>query len=85
MKSGRAESEVGVGLRTGEYEMMDDDIGRIAVHIGARVAGLGRAGEVLLSSTVKDLIGGSRPRFSDRGSQSLKGLPGEGHIFGVER
>ena len=65
--------------------MMGEDVGGIAVHIGARVASLAGAGEVLVSSTVKDLVAGSGLRFADRGSQSLKGVPGEWHIFAVER
>jgi class 3 adenylate cyclase len=77
--------EVRAGLHTGECEMMNDDVGGIAVHIGARVASLAGAGEVLVSSTVKDLVAGSGLRFSDRGSQSLKGVPGEWHIYAVER
>src|SRR5215467_5584889 len=66
-------------------EMIGDDVGGIAVHIGARVAALAGAGEVLVSSTVKDLVAGSGLRFGDRGSQSLKGVPGEWHVFAVER
>ena len=77
--------EVRAGLHTGECEMIDDDVGGIAVHIGARVAALAGAGEVLVSGTVKDLVAGSGLRFGDRGSQSLKGVPGEWHIFAVER
>lgn len=77
--------EVRAGLHTGECEVMGDDVGGIAVHIGARVAALAGAGEVLVSSTVKDLVAGSGLRFGDRGSQSLKGLPGEWHIYAVER
>ncbi len=77
--------EVRAGLHTGECEMTDDDIGGIAVHIGARVAALASAGEVLVSTTVKDLVAGSGLRFGDRGSQSLKGVPGEWRIFAVER
>ena len=65
--------------------MMGDDVGGIAVHIGARVASLATAGEVLVSRTVKDLVAGSGLRFADRGSQSLKGVPGEWHIYAVER
>ena len=65
--------------------MMGDDVGGIAVHIGARVASLAAAGEVLVSRTVKDLVAGSGLRFADRGSQSLKGVPGEWHIYAVER
>jgi len=77
--------EVRAGLHTGECEMIDDDVGGIAVHIGARVAALAGAGEVLVSGTVKDLVAASGLRFGDRGSQSLKGVPGEWHIFAVER
>ena len=77
--------EVRAGLHTGECEVMDHDIGGIAVHFGARVAALAGAGEVLVSSTVKDLVAGSGLRFGDRGRQSLKGIPGEWHIFAVER
>jgi class 3 adenylate cyclase len=65
--------------------MIDDDVGGIAVHIGARVASLAGAGEVLVSSTVKDLVAGSGLRFGDCGSRSLKGVPGEWRIFAVER
>jgi pimeloyl-ACP methyl ester carboxylesterase len=77
--------EVRAGLHTGECETNGDDVGGIAVHIGARVAALAGAGEVLVSSTVKDLVAGSGLRFADRGSQSLKGVPGEWRIFAVER
>jgi class 3 adenylate cyclase len=76
--------EIRAGLHTGECEMIGDDVGGIAVHIGARVAALADASEVLVSSTVKDLVAGSGLRFGDRGSQSLKGVPGEWHIFTVE-
>jgi class 3 adenylate cyclase/pimeloyl-ACP methyl ester carboxylesterase len=77
--------EVRAGLHTGECEMMGDDVGGIAVHIGARVAALAGAGEVLVSGTVKDLVAGSGLRFGDRGSHSLKGVPGEWRIFTVPR
>jgi pimeloyl-ACP methyl ester carboxylesterase len=77
--------EVRAGLHTGECEIIGDDVAGIAVHIGARVAALAAAGEVLVSSTVKDLVVGSGLRFRGRGSQSLKGVPGEWHIFAVER
>ena len=76
---------VRAGLHTGECEMIGDDVGGIAVHIGARVAALADTDEVLVSSTVKDLVAGSGLRFGDRGSQSLKGVPGEWRIFAVER
>ncbi len=77
--------EVRAGLHTGECEINGADVGGIAVHIGARVAALAGAGEVLVSSTVKDLVAGSGLRFADRGSKSLKGVPGEWRIFAVER
>jgi class 3 adenylate cyclase len=77
--------DVRAGLHTGECEMIGDDVGGIAVHIGARVAALAGAGEVLVSGTVKDLVAGSGLRFDDRGSQSLKGVPGEWRVFAVER
>jgi class 3 adenylate cyclase len=77
--------EVRAGLHTGECEMIGDDVGGIAVHIGARVAALAGAGEVLVSSTVKDLVAGSGLRFGDRGRHLLKGVPGKWRIFAVER
>lgn len=77
--------EIRAGLHTGECEMIGDDVGGIAVHIGARVAALAGASEVLVSSTVKDLVAGSGLRFGDRGIQSLKGLPGEWRVFVAER
>lgn len=77
--------EVRAGLHTGECEMMGEDVGGIAVHIGARIASLAGASEVLVSSTVKDLVAGSGLRFADRGSRSLKGVPGEWRIYAVER
>jgi class 3 adenylate cyclase/esterase/lipase len=73
--------EVRAGLHTGECEIIGDDVGGIAVHIGARVAALARAGEVLVSSTVKDLVAGSGLRFEERGTYPLKGIPGEWRIF----
>ena len=77
--------EVRAGLHTGECEIINNDLGGIAVHIGARVAALAGASEVLVSSTVKDLVAGSGLRFADCGNQSLKGVPGEWHIYAVER
>jgi class 3 adenylate cyclase/pimeloyl-ACP methyl ester carboxylesterase len=73
--------EIRAGLHTGECEIIGDDVGGIAVHIGARVAMLARAGEVLVSSTVKDLVAGSGLRFDERGTFPLKGIPGEWRIF----
>ena len=68
-----------------ECEMTGDNIGGIAVHIGARVAAIAGPSEVLVSSTVKDLVAGSGLRFADRDSQALKGVAGEWHLFAVER
>ena len=73
------------GLHTGECEMMGEDVGGIAVHIGARVAAEAAPGEVLVSSTVKDLVAGSGLQFEDRGSYRLKGVPEEWRLFAVER
>ncbi len=82
---GRAVKSLGIevrsGLHTGEIEVMDTSVGGIAVHIGARVAAHAGAGEVLVSSTVKDLVAGSGIRFEDRGSHTLKGVPGEWRLF----
>jgi class 3 adenylate cyclase len=64
---------------------MGDDYSGIAVHIGARVAALAGAGEVLVSSTVKDLVAGSGLRFADLGARALKGVQSEWRIFAVER
>jgi class 3 adenylate cyclase len=77
--------DVRAGLHTGECEVIGEDVGGIAVHIGARVAALAGPSEVLVSSTVKDLVAGSGLRFNDRGIQSLKGIPGEWRIFAAER
>jgi class 3 adenylate cyclase len=77
--------DIRAGLHTGECEVMGEKLGGIAVHIGARVASLAGPGEVLVSSTVKDLVAGSGLRFADRGSQALKGVPGEWRLFAVER
>jgi class 3 adenylate cyclase len=73
-----------VGLHTGECEVMGDKISGIAVHIGARVMAEARPGEVLVSSTVKDLVTGSGLGFADRGRYNLKGIPGEWNLFTVE-
>jgi class 3 adenylate cyclase/alpha-beta hydrolase superfamily lysophospholipase len=75
--------EVRAGLHTGECELIGDDVGGIAVHIGARVASLAAPGHVLVSSTVKDLVAGSGIEFADAGSHILKGVPGEWRLFTV--
>jgi class 3 adenylate cyclase len=77
--------EVRAGLHTGEVELLDDKVSGLAVHIGARVAATAGPGEVLVSSTVKDLVAGSGLRFQDRGLQPLKGVPGEWHLFALDR
>jgi class 3 adenylate cyclase len=76
--------EVRAGLHTGEVEVMNGDIGGLAVHIGARVMGAAGPGEVLVSSTVKDLVVGSGIEFAERGSHELKGVPGEWRLFAVD-
>jgi pimeloyl-ACP methyl ester carboxylesterase len=75
--------EIRAGLHTGECELVDGKIGGIAVHIGARVANEAQAGEVLVSSTVKDLVAGSGLQFRDRGVAQLKGVPGDWSLFAV--
>jgi pimeloyl-ACP methyl ester carboxylesterase/class 3 adenylate cyclase len=77
--------EVRAGLHTGECELMDDKVAGIAVHTGARVASHAQPGEVLVSSTVKDLVAGSGLAFEDRGAYDLKGIPGEWRLYAVER
>ncbi len=76
--------EVRAGLHTGECEVMDSKVGGIAVHIGARVASEAQPGEVLVSSTVKDLVAGSGLRFRERGIAALKGVPDEWRLYAVE-
>ena len=75
--------QVRAGLHTGECEIRGDDIGGIAVHIGARVSALADANDVLVSSTLRDLVIGSGLEFEDRGAYELKGVPGEWHLFAV--
>jgi class 3 adenylate cyclase len=76
--------EIRAGLHTGEVELAGSAVRGIAVHIGARVAAEAAAGEVLVSSTVKDLVAGSGIRFADRGPRALKGVPGEWRLFAAE-
>jgi pimeloyl-ACP methyl ester carboxylesterase len=77
--------EVRAGLHTGECEIAGDSVRGIAVHTGARVAALAGGGEVLVSSTVKDLVAGSGIEFEDRGIRELKGVPGEWRLYAVRR
>jgi class 3 adenylate cyclase/pimeloyl-ACP methyl ester carboxylesterase len=73
--------EVRCGLHTGECELVDNDLAGIAVHIGARVAGLAAPGEVLVSQTVRDLVAGSGLTLKERGTHTLKGVPNEWRLF----
>ena len=73
--------EVRAGCHTGEIELMGADVGGIAVHIGARVGALAGPSEVLVSSTVKDLVAGSGLVFEDRGEHELKGVPEPWHLY----
>jgi class 3 adenylate cyclase len=81
----KATEEIGVdvraGLHTGECELMGEDVGGMAVHIGARISALATRGEVLASSTLRDAVLGSQLEFEDRGSHSLKGVPGEWRVY----
>jgi class 3 adenylate cyclase len=76
--------ELRAGVHTGEVERVDGSVRGIAVHIGARVAHQAAPGEVLVSSTVKDLVAGSGLRFRERGRTELKGVPGEWQLYLVE-
>ena len=77
------EIAVRVGIHSGECEVIGDKVGGIAVHTGARIAGRAGPSEVLVSSTVRDLVAGSGIRFEDRGRHPLKGVPGEWSLFAV--
>ncbi|MEI8190467.1 MAG: adenylate/guanylate cyclase domain-containing protein, partial [candidate division NC10 bacterium] len=76
--------EVRAGCHTGEIELMGSDVGGIAVHIGARVGALAGPSEVIVSSTVKDLVAGSGLVFEDRGEHQLKGIPGDWRLYALE-
>ena len=71
------------GVHTGEVEVRGDDLGGLAVHIAARVMSAAEPGEVMVSSTVKDLLAGTDVAFEDRGEHELKGVPGRWHLFAV--
>jgi len=76
--------QVRTGLHTGECELIGGNVGGIAVHIAARVAAIAGPDEVMVSSTVKDLVAGSGLQFADRGAYILKGVPGEWRLFAVQ-
>jgi class 3 adenylate cyclase len=77
------ELEIRAGLHTGECEQLDGKVTGVAVATGARIASLGRAGEVLVSSTVRDLVAGSGIEFSDRGVRELNGPPEARQVYAV--
>ena len=77
--------EVRVGIHAGEVEVRGDDIAGMAVHIGARVGALAGPSEVLVSSTVREIVTGSRRTFDDRGEHELKGVPGRWHVHALVR
>jgi len=74
---------VRAGIHTGECDVMDNKLSGVAVHTGARVAALAGPGEMLVTSTVKDLVAGSGLRFGDRGEHELKGIPGAWLLYSV--
>ena len=73
-----------MGLHTGECDLRGDDLAGLAVHIAARVAAAAGADEVLVSSTVKDLVAGSGITFEDRGEHDLKGVPGTWRLYAAQ-
>lgn len=73
--------EIRTGVHTGEIEILEDDVAGIAVHVGARIGALAGPGEVLVSSTVRDLVAGSEIDFEEVGSHALKGIPRDWHLF----
>jgi class 3 adenylate cyclase len=75
--------ELRSGIHTGECEAIGEDLGGLAVHIGARVGALARPGEIVVSSTVKELVVGSDMQFTDRGEHELKGVPGSWHLYAL--
>ncbi|MGH3522379.1 MAG: adenylate/guanylate cyclase domain-containing protein, partial [Mycobacterium sp.] len=77
--------EIRAGIHTGECELLDADIGGIAVHIAARICGQAGAGDILVSRTVRDLVVGSGTSFEDRGSVELRGVPGTWELLAVDR
>jgi class 3 adenylate cyclase len=76
--------EIRCGVHTGECELIGNKVGGISVHVGARICSLALPGEVLVSSTVKDLVAGSGIEFTDRGEHELKGVPGSWRLFAAD-
>jgi len=85
MREGVAELGIQLrsGIHTGECEAIGEDLGGLAVHIGARVGALAGPGEIIVSSTVKELVVGSDMQFTDRGEHELKGIPGSWHLYAL--
>ena len=81
---GISDINVRAGIHTGEIEVRGDDVAGLAVHIGARVSALARPGEILVSSTVKDLVVGSNIAFTERGEHELKGVPGTWRLYAID-
>src|SRR5262249_33544939 len=77
--------QIRAGIHTGECELLDNDIGGIAVHIAARILGQAGTGDILVSRTVRDLVVGSGTGFEDRGSVELRGVPGTWQLLAVDR
>ena len=77
--------EIRAGIHTGECELLDTDIGGIAVHIAARILGHAAPGEILVSRTIRDLIVGSGTGFEDRGNVELRGVPGSWQLLAINR
>ena len=77
------ELKIRAGLHVGEFVLRGDDVAGLTVHIGARISALAGAGEVFVSSDVRDLVAGSGITFEDRGTHSLKGVPGEWEVLAV--
>jgi class 3 adenylate cyclase len=75
--------EIRVGLHTGECELVGSKVAGIAVNVGSRIASIASPGEVLVSSTVKDLVAGSGLEFDERGEHELKGVPGTWRLYAV--
>jgi len=78
---GELNIELRAGIHTGECEAISQDLGGLAGHIGARVSGLAGPGEIVVSSTVKELVVGSGMQFTDRGEHELKGVPGLWRVY----
>lgn len=76
--------EVRVGIHAGEVEVRGTDVAGMAVHLAARVSALAGAGEVLVSSTLRDIVTGSRHRFAERGEHELKGVPGRWRLYALD-